>query len=93
MNQSFVEFFNESLKDWFKSHRDKRTGKKFKGWVNCRTGGPCSSKSKQGKYPVCRPSHAACKSIKSKMHKKKGPSRVQWKQLSIECLQLIYIYR
>jgi hypothetical protein len=79
MNQSFVEFFNESLKDWFKSHRDKRTGKKFKGWVNCRTGGPCSSKSKQGKYPVCRPSHAACKSIKSKMHKKKGPSRVQWK--------------
>jgi hypothetical protein len=75
----FVEFFNESLRDWFKSHKDKRTGKKFRGWINCRTGGPCSSKSKGGKYPVCRPSHAQCKTIKHKMHRKKGPGRVQWK--------------
>ena len=71
---------DESLRDWFKSHRDKRTGKKFKGWVNCRTGGPCSSKSKGGKYPVCRPTHAQCKPIKHKMHKKTGHKRVQWKE-------------
>lgn len=71
---------DESLRDWFKPHRDKRTGKKFKGWVNCRTGGPCSSKSKGGKYPVCRPTHAQCKPIKHKMHKKKGHARVQWKE-------------
>jgi hypothetical protein len=75
-----IEQIEESLKDWFKPHRDKRTGKKFKGWVNCRTGGPCSSKSKGGKYPVCRPTHAQCKPIKGKMHKKKGPARVQWKE-------------
>jgi hypothetical protein len=50
----------ESLKDWFKPHRDKRTGKEFKGWINCRTGGPCSSKSKGGKYPACRPTPSAC---------------------------------
>jgi hypothetical protein len=80
MNVTFTEFYNESLKDWFKSRRDKKTGKKFKGWVNCRTGGPCSSKSKHNKYPVCRPTHAQCKTIKHKMHKKKGPARVQWKE-------------
>ncbi len=67
---------DESLRDWFKPHTDKRTGKRFKGWVNCRTGGPCSSKSKGGKYPVCRPTHAQCKPIKHKMHKKKGHARV-----------------
>jgi len=75
-----IIFLEESLKDWFKTHRDKRTGKKFKGWVNCRTGGPCSSKSKSGKYPACRPTHAQCKTIKGKLHKKKGPGRVQWKE-------------
>ena len=80
MNTSFTQFYNESLKDWFKTRVDKKTGKKFKGWVNCRTGGPCSSKSKHNKYPVCRPTHAQCKTIKHKMHKKKGSSRVQWKE-------------
>lgn len=75
-----IQRIDESLRDWFKSHRDKRTGKKFKGWVNCRTGGPCSSKSKGGKYPVCRPTHAQCKPIKHKMHKKTGHKRVQWKE-------------
>jgi hypothetical protein len=70
----------ESLKDWFKLHRDKRTGKEFKGWINCRTGGPCSSKSKGGKYPACRPTHAQCKTIKNKLHKKKSSARVQWKE-------------
>lgn len=70
----------ESLKDWFKPHRDKRTGKEFKGWINCRTGGPCSSKSKGGKYPACRSTHAQCKTIKNKLHKKKSSARVQWKE-------------
>jgi hypothetical protein len=75
---------DESLRDWFKPHTDKRTGKRFKGWVNCRTGGPCSSKSKGGKYPVCRPTHAQCKPIKHKMHKKKGHARVQWKESALQ---------
>ena len=34
---------SENLRDWFKTRTDKRTGKKFKGWVNCKTGGPCGS--------------------------------------------------
>ena len=75
-----IQQVEESLRDWFKPHRDKRTGKKFKGWVNCRTGGPCSSKSKGGKYPACRPTHAQCKTIKGKLHKKKSSARVQWKE-------------
>lgn len=69
----------ENLRDWFKPHTDKRTGKKFKGWINCRTGGPCSSKSKGNKYPACRPTHQQCKKIKSKMHKKTSSKRVNWK--------------
>ena len=69
----------ENLRDWFKPHIDKRTGKRFKGWINCRTGGPCSSKSKGGKYPACRPTHQQCKKIKGKMHKKTGSKRVSWK--------------
>lgn len=69
----------ENLRDWFKPHTDKRTGKRFKGWINCRTGGPCSSKSKSGKYPACRPTHQQCKKIKGKMHKKTSSKRVSWK--------------
>jgi hypothetical protein len=69
----------ENLRDWFKPHIDKRTGKRFKGWINCRTGGPCSSKSKGGKYPACRPTHQQCKKIKGKMHKKTSSKRVKWK--------------
>lgn len=70
----------ENLRKWFSPRKDKRTGKTFRGWVNCRTGGPCSSKSKGGKYPACRPTHQQCKGIKNKIHKKKGPARVQWKK-------------
>ena len=82
-NESLAQYMDnlivENLRDWFKPHVDKRTGKKFKGWINCRTGGPCSSKSKGGKYPACRPTHQQCKKIKSKIHKKTSSKRVNWK--------------
>ena len=70
----------ENLRDWFKPHVDKK-GKKFKGWVNCKTGGPCgrSSKKKGGSYPACRPTKQACRSIKGKMYKKTSSKRVNWK--------------
>ena len=46
-----------SLKDWFGQNKGK-------GWVNCKTGGPCGRKSKKsgGAYPACRPTMAQCKS-------------------------------
>ena len=79
LDQYMDDLIVENLRDWFKPHVDKRTGKRFKGWINCRTGGPCSSKSKGGKYPACRPTHQQCKKIKGKMHKKTGSKRVSWK--------------
>ena len=27
---TFLQYLNENLRDWFKSHRDPKTGKKFK---------------------------------------------------------------
>ena len=78
--QYMDSLIEENLRDWFKPHIDKRTGKKFKGWINCRTGGPCSSKSKGNKYPACRPTHQQCKKIKGKMHKKTSSKRVKWKE-------------
>ena len=69
----------ENLRDWFKPHRDKK-GKKFRGWINCRTGGPCGrSKASGGKYPACRPTKQQCKKIKHKIHRKTGSARVSWK--------------
>ena len=79
LDQYMDDLIVENLRDWFKPHVDKRTGKRFKGWINCRTGGPCSSKSKGGKYPACRPTHQQCKKIKGKMHKKTSSKRVSWK--------------
>lgn len=74
-----TELLNENLRDWFKPHKDKK-GKTFKGWINCRTGGPCGrSNTSKGKYPACRPIKQQCKKIKNKLHKKKGPKRVSWK--------------
>ena len=81
--ESYLEEASDSLRQWFKrGGTDPKTGKKFKGWVNCKTGGPCGRKSKKsgGSYPACRPTKAACKSIKGKMYKKKGPKRVNWKK-------------
>ena len=50
----------ENLRDWFKTRTDKKTGKKFKGWVNCKTGGPCGRKKagKKGKQFVANTSAA-----------------------------------
>jgi hypothetical protein len=69
----------ENLRDWFAPHVDKK-GKKFKGWINCKTGGPCGrNNTSKGSYPACRPTKAQCKKIKGKMYKKKSSERVSWK--------------
>jgi hypothetical protein len=82
---SFKAFFeaSDNLHQWFKRKaKDPKTGKTFHGWVNCKTGGPCGRKSKSsgGSYPACRPTKAACNSIKGSMYKKKGSKRVNWKK-------------
>ena len=70
----------ENLRDWFAPQTDKK-GKKFKGWVNCKTGGPCGRKNtSKGSYPACRATKAECNQIKGKMYKKKSSKRVSWKQ-------------
>jgi hypothetical protein len=70
----------ENLRDWFAPHVDKK-GKKFKGWINCKTGGPCGRKdTSKGSYPACRATKADCKKIKGKMYKKKSSERVNWKK-------------
>ena len=70
----------ENLRDWFTPQTDKK-GKKFKGWVNCKTGGPCGRKdTSKGSYPACRPTKAQCKTIKGKMYKKTSSKRVNWKK-------------
>ena len=46
--ESYLEEASDSLRQWFKrGGTDPKTGKKFKGWVNCKTGGPCGRKSKK----------------------------------------------
>lgn len=47
----------QGLHGWFARNKGK-------GWVNCRTGGPCGRESADegGKYPACRPTMAQCKS-------------------------------
>jgi hypothetical protein len=78
---TFQEYILENLRDWFKSHKDPKTGKKFKGWINCKTGGPCGRQdTSKGSYPACRPTRAQCKSIKGRMYKKKSAKRVSWKK-------------
>jgi hypothetical protein len=70
----------ENLRDWFAPHVDKK-GRKFKGWINCKTGGPCGRKdTSKGSYPACRPTKAQCAKIKGKMYKKKSSARVRWKK-------------
>ena len=68
----------ENLRDWFAPHVDKK-GKKFKGWINCKTGGPCGrNNTSKGSYPACRPSKSECDEIKGRMYKKKSSKRVNW---------------
>lgn len=66
-----------SLKDWFGQNKGK-------GWVNCKTGGPCGRKSKKagGAYPACRPTMAQCKSKDGKAATKRKTSAkaVNWKK-------------
>ena len=87
MTQKEILEASDSLRQWFKrGGTDPKTGKKFKGWINCKTGGPCGRKSKKsgGSYPACRPTKAQCKSIKGKMYKKKSSKRVNWKKRKSE---------
>ena len=60
-----------NLNKWFKQNGGK-------GWVNCKTGGPCGRKSKSsgGSYPACRPTMAQCTSAAKK---KKSSKRISWK--------------
>ena len=57
---------SDGLRKWFS--RDKG-----KGWVNCKTGGPCGRKFGKvgGSYPACRPTMAQCKSAKGKAETRK----------------------
>ena len=66
----------EGLKKWFSRNKGK-------GWVDCKTGKPCGrQKGEKRGYPACRPTHAACKKIKNKKYKKRGPARKSWKKKS-----------
>jgi hypothetical protein len=70
----------ENLRDWFAPHVDKK-GRKFKGWINCKTGGPCGrNDTSKGSYPACRATKAECDKIKGKMYKKKSSKRVSWEK-------------
>ena len=64
------------LKKWFGQNGGK-------GWVNCKTGGPCGRKSKKsgGSYPACRPTMAQCKTKagKAATAKKTSSKKVNWK--------------
>ena len=44
---------SDGFKKWFSRNKGK-------GWVNCKTGGPCGRKSKKsgGSNPACRPTLA-----------------------------------
>lgn len=80
-NRKFTQLeLLENLRDWFAPQVDKK-GKKFRGWVNCKTGGPCGrNDTSKGSYPACRATKAECNKIKGRMYKKKGPKRVSWEK-------------
>jgi len=64
----------QGLHGWFSRNNGK-------GWVDCKTGGPCGRKSAKGgskrSYPACRPTKSQCTSAAKK---KKGPARISWKK-------------
>jgi len=71
---NFSKEKEQGLHGWFARNNGK-------GWVNCRTGGPCGrdSADKGGKYPACRPTKAQCKSAgKGPLRKKKSSSPISW---------------
>jgi hypothetical protein len=73
-NPDFSREEDEGLHGWFARNKGK-------GWVNCRTGGPCGRESadKGGKYPACRPTMAQCKSAgKGPLRRKKSSKQISW---------------
>jgi hypothetical protein len=80
-NRKFTQLeLLENLRDWFAPQVDKK-GRKFRGWINCKTGGPCGrNDTSKGSYPACRATKAECNKIKGKMYKKKSAKRVSWKK-------------
>jgi hypothetical protein len=86
----FIEKLDEAKKKAYKPNfsKEKEQGlhgwfarNDGKGWVNCRTGGPCGrdNADKGGKYPACRPTKAQCKSAgKGPLRKKKGSKAISW---------------
>ena len=77
---SFTREKEEGLHGWFARNRGK-------GWVNCRTGGPCGRESADGggKYPACRPTLAQCKSAgRGPLRKKKSSKPISWTNEGIE---------
>jgi hypothetical protein len=71
---NFSKEKEQGLHGWFARNDGK-------GWVNCRTGGPCGrdSADKGGKYPACRPTKAQCKSAgKGPLRKKKSSKPISW---------------
>jgi hypothetical protein len=72
---NFSKEKEKGLHGWFARNKGK-------GWINCRTGGPCgrsSADKKGGKYPACRPTKAQCKSAgKGPLRKKKSSKPISW---------------
>ena len=71
---NFSKEKEQGLHVWFARNKGK-------GWVNCRTGGPCGRDSADsgGKYPACRPTKAQCKSAgKGPLRKKKSSKPISW---------------
>jgi hypothetical protein len=62
----------KGLHGWFSRNNGK-------GWVNCKTGGPCGreSASSGGSYPACRPTKTMCN---SSMRKKVSSKAISWKK-------------
>jgi hypothetical protein len=71
---NFSKEKEQGLHGWFARNKGK-------GWINCRTGGPCGRDSADsgGKYPACRPTKAQCKSAgKGPLRKKKSSKPISW---------------
>ena len=71
---NFSKEKEEGLHGWFARNNGK-------GWINCRTGGPCGrdSADEGGKYPACRPTKAQCKSAgRGPLRKKKSSKPISW---------------
>lgn len=64
---------SKGLHGWFSRNKGK-------GWVNCKTGGPCGRKSatnSKQSYPACRPKMSMCTSAAKK---KTSSEPISWKK-------------